>query len=454
MRLKLASLAACLLLFCSCSGISLLGTESLLAAPKLNNRQREISEALEATLNMQNIEFVYPQRGEYRSPFVFFDMNGDDLEEAVVFYSYRSDTAENIRARILRQNYPGNWVSVKDIPSDHAEIDLVRFDKILNQDSYCVIFGWKGQGLKSAKLEVCSFDGTTVRPEALQEYQYYLVHDFDRDGIDDIVIAGKESTARRFGLWLLHAKEGKLRQDESVLLARDADGILGIRHGHLRDGSAAVYVDMAVSSGANLIFATEVVQVSGDGLRLVVGDLPDHEGIPAPELVLFESTFRDDDIPSGDFDGDGVVEIPQPVDARGSEEDAEPPGDAGPVLYRFLHLEPEGFVAANVGVINRDDGYTLFFPERWRDAVTVLFDRETDEWRFYAINPDTREPGAELLRIRHDVSRDVVDMFEDYFPLGEKGTGRFSGYIPANLAATPLSVTATEVQGLFFLNFF
>lgn len=451
---KLVLPLACLLLLCSCDGISLAGTESLLEAPKLNKRQVEITAALETTLNLENIELEYPQRGEYRSPFVFFDMDGDGLEEAIVFYSNLGDTAGNARARILRQSQPGAWVSIKDLPSDRTQIDFVQFRHILDRQSYCMVLGWKGQGQKAAKLDICSVSDGAVRPEASQEYQLYIIKDFDGDGLDEALTVGKESSAGRFGVRMLHSFAGRLRREESLLLAKNADGILAIRHGSLWDGSSAVYIDMALSTGANIEYGTEIVRVTSDGPHLLAGDAPDVAGEPSAERLLFESTLRVDEVLSADFDGDGAVEIPMPIVPSGDDEQELPSGGEGPRLYRFMQLAEEGFSEHATGVINADDGYTLFFPERWGGRITVQIDGNTGEWRFFEINPDTQEPGAELLRIRRNTARGVVDVFEKYLTLGERGADTFSCYIPTDTSSppNPLSVTGDEIRDLFFLN--
>lgn len=84
-------------LFCL-SGCSLTPTsmESLLSPPVRTEEQSEIYQALLSSVNT-NISLVYPRSGEYTSAFVVEDIDGDGLEDALVFYQDQSQATSTTR---------------------------------------------------------------------------------------------------------------------------------------------------------------------------------------------------------------------------------------------------------------------------------------------------------------------------------------------------------------------
>lgn len=92
-----AALAACLT-FTSCTGFTKV-TEDLMKPPRLTAEQKEIDDALHAAVIESDISFKYPKSGDYRSAFVFHDIDGDGEEEAIVFYAV--DSSQYTRVSLM-----------------------------------------------------------------------------------------------------------------------------------------------------------------------------------------------------------------------------------------------------------------------------------------------------------------------------------------------------------------
>lgn len=92
----------------ACSGFNPV-TEELMKPPRLTAEQKEIDDALHDAVIASNISFKYPKTGDYRSAFVFHDIDGDGEEEAIVFYAvnFNDYTRLSIMDRI-----DGQWRSV------------------------------------------------------------------------------------------------------------------------------------------------------------------------------------------------------------------------------------------------------------------------------------------------------------------------------------------------------
>lgn len=445
MGAKLMAATLCLVLLCSCGAIST-GTEGLLQAPKLSQQQTEVYAALESTLPLGNIKQIYPQRGDFRSPFIFYDMDGDGQDEAVVFYAYVGDT-NNVRAKILRKDAEGKWSPFHDIaPNESDQIDFVRFAHLLDKDASCMIIGWQNTRRKTSRLGVYSLMDAQFSMEALEEYQLYTVHDFDGKGLSEIVFVTRDAP-EYYKLSLLRGAGKHLVAATSQQLCPEVERPLQLTQGKLWDGAGAVYIDEILSGGT---IATEVLRVSGGKLELLAGGelLPD--SMDNTPYDNFEYTFRDDEVLCDDVNGDGMVEIPQMISLPGMMTDE----GLSPLLRltQFLHLTETGppdvaFYAA----VNSAAGYLLYFPEEWRNTVTILEQPETGEWQFFKLDPLTYEPVLELLRIRVYTGKADEDLFSaGYQKLGAKGARSYYAYIPKTLDE-PLAIDADALSKQFQL---
>ena len=116
MRLKRAALPlAAVLAMTGCSPVNF-NVDNILTAPKLTEEQSEIHEALISAVG-NNITLKYPRNGANRSAYVIADIDGEDSDEALVFYEYTGTGGESdgLRVNLLDKNSDGKWVSVKEI---------------------------------------------------------------------------------------------------------------------------------------------------------------------------------------------------------------------------------------------------------------------------------------------------------------------------------------------------
>lgn len=451
MCLKILAATAALMLFCSCGALSLSGMESLMVAPKLNKQQADVAQAFESAVSMQSIIYKPPQSGEYRSPFVFYDIDGDSLDEAIVFYAYSDDETGSVRATVLKQSSNGKWRLFYDAasPTQGTEIEFVRFEHILSAQSSCVITGWKAAAVnKPSNLTVYSIKDGAFYTEASSDYLNYNVEDFDGDGLAELAIITQGGVRDSFVLNLWSGLGASLEISDSAKLSSEVASPLAMTSGTLWDGRSGIYVD-EILSGTATTLATEIFRADRGGLTLLAGGEPVSRDEPdSTARSNYEWTFRDDVITCMKTGGDGVVEVPFPETLPGPREvaDVEPPK-----FIRFMRLSSGGFEEARSGVVNQSAGYLVYFPERWLDNVTVEIERETNEWHFRKWNEDVGVSAEELLRVRTVTKSGVPDVFGDkYVELGKNGTTMYSAYIP-ELQSGGLEITEQEAREMFRL---
>lgn len=441
---KLAAALCCLLFLPSCGFIAS-DTESLLHPPALNREQAAINAALEDALGAAEIVYKYPQRGDFRTPFVFYDMDGNGQQEAIVFYSYQNDPS-NTRTMILQRDGSGSWSPFNDFTTaGRDQVDFVQFARLLSEDSACMIIGWKNTAGQSGRspdsaLSIHSLqDGVFATEIPSQRYLDYIIRDFDGDGLEEI--ATVELDDERFlRLSLLRAVGRRIAIHSSLQLSSEAETFMQLLPGTLWDGGAALYVDeIRVDTSA----ATEVVRVRKDGMSILVGG--ERPGDPEQMLPRWESytdTWRDELVLCMDIEGDDRVEVPHPVSLPGNLYE----GEEYPLkLTEMMQLTASGFITITSAVVNEGEGYLVRYPEEWLDRVSIIRDDESAEWRFYDIDPVTGESVTELLRIRADSSPEISG---SYIDLGSRGTRYFSGYIPLTAEESP-GITEAELLRMF-----
>ena len=127
-KMILAAVIAAALFLCSCSfGASI---DTLLVPPSLGMEQEQIYNALQNAVG-KDIKLQYPKTGDYLSAFILSDLDGDNENEALVFYTKMGlSAAENgLRINVLDQDND-TWRSVCDIPAEGAEIERVIISPI------------------------------------------------------------------------------------------------------------------------------------------------------------------------------------------------------------------------------------------------------------------------------------------------------------------------------------
>lgn len=419
----------------------------LLRAPMLNAQQREIFEALSATLDPDHITYVYPQNSE-GSSFVFHDMDGDGREEAVVFYTEQGAPGE-ARAKILRQDSQGGWYSFRDIAGSGDEVEFVEFAHLLSADYSSMLVGWNNAAGRVKTLGVYSLRDGRFVPEYQEVYTSWDLFDYNGDDREELVLA--RNSNGRYVLTLLGGSGGALLVSDEMPLNADVYGILQMLRGRLPGGGYGLYVDQEIREqglGGTAIYGTEVIRVTGTDLETIAG-----VGLGASgeevlgQLDAYYSTFREEAALSVDLGGDGTILVPRLQDLPGARDDR---AEDSIRLTEYRRLTPDGsFSVRYTAVVNREQGYLIFYPARWLGTVTLVDQPEYNQWTFSKVNLETGEASVDLFRIRTYSILDPAIPQGDIF-LGSKGVLEYYGFIPET-QEEPLAITEEEARQMFAL---
>ena len=122
-RVAVLSILMFLLFVGGCS-FDFVSVDNLMRAPKLTGIYGELEQAFEASVG-DAITLQSPRSGSYRTAFVLHDIDGDFVDEALVFYTLNSD-ASTVHIHFL--DYVNDeWISAGDETGSEREIHELLF---------------------------------------------------------------------------------------------------------------------------------------------------------------------------------------------------------------------------------------------------------------------------------------------------------------------------------------
>lgn len=447
------------LLCSSCTGFSPV-TEDLMQPPKLTAEQKALDDALRESVT-QDFTLKYPKSGEFRSAYVYYNLDDDEEEEALAFYSIGLSSTARVA---LLDRKDGVWHAVNALSGASQEVEFVAFAHISNRDKKDVIIGWSSEEESEKQLEMYScIDGKLERmlfrdssgKTDFNYYDSYLVNDMDSDGLDDIYLFSRDERNRLESSWIKQlaydANSNNVRLYSEHSLSDSISKFVGVTAGRINERRRGIFIDELLFGDQ---LATEVFTLDSDGLLTPVisfGARGDEDISALYEMTLRDVSSDDKDVSKEavctDINGDSIIEIPSARLLPGykREKDSE-----ALYLTEYMQLKNNTLERVQAMVINRAGGYRVDFPEEWLDQVTVFAQPETSEWRFIEYNASLEDPfsdlSGELLRIRVVSKKGYQDKnLEKYTELDTRGMFTYYAYIPENVNSN-LSISAFQLS--------
>ena len=203
MHKKIISFTAVMLIiitvFTGCDVLTFNSAENLVRPPKLSGDDGELQSAFESAV-AEDGEYIlrYPTSGDHRSAFVRFDCDGDESDEAFVFYSLRS---EEMSVNMYFLDYEnGKWIPKETTPGEGNDIHSVEFTDLNDDGISEILVGWSSLDSKSnKKLSVyCSGKDKSemdYKMLVIESYTNMFTVDLDDDGEKEILLAYINSTS-------------------------------------------------------------------------------------------------------------------------------------------------------------------------------------------------------------------------------------------------------------------
>ncbi len=427
-----AALCALLLTGCSLGG----SADTLLSPPKLSEEQSDVYDALIRSVGKE-IRLQYPRSGDYRSAFVFANIDSEPDSEAIVFYE-KAGEAEgggNVRVNIIDRR-AGKWTSVYDHAGAGTEIDRVLFSELGGSGRQSVIIGYiMLSGEKS--VQVYSYADGMLKSEYSDTYSTMFISDLERDDKNELILIRPENQVRKASVSSVSAdaESGAISETGMVALDETASEFVNIAAGYVGAETPAIFIDGL--TGGQL--TTEIIYSVDGQLRnpLYLG-----------ESGLIEQTKRPAGYPCSDVDMDGVIEIPTMSLFPGYSEDMT---DTKLYSTDWNIFDNYTITKKYSSFYDAGEGYCFILPSRWDGVVTVKRDAATGEAVFYKFRIDLLNSDTELMRIAV-VSEEEADALLDDGYIVIKKNNRTSYLVKCpDISDEPLILTGTEISNSFYL---
>lgn len=393
MKKMFAAVFACAVLLqlsgCSFTGFS---AQNLMSPPKVNADQQSIYKLLQGA--QQDVTFIYPRSGQYRSAIIMRDFTGDGVEDALGFHLLEDSGTIGIEVQFLTKE-DGVWKTLSSFQNTATQVDRVCFGGMGEGKPPSVLIGWgstAGTTGRMAAVNAYLFEEGEMREYTLGVYGEMTLTDFDGDGINEVFTIDKYVPAPEEGAQPVSARAkvysfdtGRPLEQTSAVADNSLTTYSAIVFGQLTNEAQGVVVDGATADGS---MTTQVFFMEA-GLLHNYPEGANRENYLNPFSRPASAAFT-----SRDINGDGILEMPSVTRLPGLPEDVVL--DSTSYLVEWDTFRPGGRRRmALYALMNVRENYWFQVPLRLRGRISASNDpsRRTVTYTEMVRNQD----GSQLL---------------------------------------------------------
>lgn len=372
-----------------CSFLSLDGSQ-IMCPPKATGEKAEIQKLIDKNATNE-YTLKYPKNGSYRSSILMCNLDSDEEEEAIAFYSDKDGELIHV---LFVEHKNTTYSIIEDISLQASFIDRMEFCDLNGDGTNEILIGY---GLATAPhntLSIFTYDGELKSEENTYSYSNFVTGDFNNDKQDDVLLVSLYSSNTEAKAQLMVHKNGALRVLASTEIDPDVKQLANIQYGQI---SQDVYG--AVLDGINSVpeYTTQVIIYESESDRLV-NPLYSESG--------YALTYRATKICSLDYNDDKIIDIPlSKIMAYNSSEDDKLVSRQ--LNWSNLSLNPDTdtytLSTYESTILCGQDGYLLTMPEKWYgNTVTARYHSNKRELTVYVCLYNAGDPiyTDELLTIK------------------------------------------------------
>ena len=347
--------------------------EELYEMPRLPNEYTELREQIDSILN-SGAEYATPTSGTNIQSVQLVDLDGDGTEEALAFF--RSSGEERPLKIYIFQAVEGSYEQVALVEGSGTAIHSIAYTDMDGDGIQELIVGWR---VNAESQAVGVYSIRNFEPRLLMEslYTQYEVLDFDGDGVQEMVLLRSDDTDGTPIAAYYEWSGGVLQTHSIARLSMTMAELDRVDVGTLRGGETALFVT-GVAEDTQAI--TDILTYYQDAITNIVRN--DITGVSS-------EIFRYIDLQPQDIDGDGVTEVPMPVQLPAAS--SVYADTYWQVYWRNYNVRGQGELAAST-YHNTGDGWYLMLPESWDGQIAVQQTYGSDERGIIFSHIGTEEP--------------------------------------------------------------
>lgn len=351
---RLISLLLLCCVLCGCS-VTTAGVEELLRAPQLSGSNQAVQNALNEYLG-QIAQLKYPNQGEFLTPFLFGDWDGDHVEDAAVLF--QADNSANVQMALLSKGKEDDWQVLCTVEGLSGAVDSVKLAGIQPISGDQILVGYATAGDKY--LAVYNYKDGAVETVLQQPYTQYLIEDITGGGIEDLIVLTDSAEGETSVQLLIGVEDGFTRLPTIGLSSGQFSGCAAVSAGIGSGGGRYLILDGWTGANGNYL-ASSMFRYDPQNRRMTTAKLNG-------TLHLYEESLRYSPwLTSRDIDSDGIVEIPVQREENGTLNMTQSKRYAFVRWMDYTSLSPEG----SFGLLDEEYGYYLELPAEWEGNLLM-----------------------------------------------------------------------------------
>lgn len=335
--------------------------------PKRSEDYKQLQKAIDGA--MSNLEYCAPLSGENQQAVQNADLNGDGVQEYLVFAKGNTEYPLHI---LVFQEIEGIFSHVQTIVSTGAAFEQVEYAQMDNTDGVQIVVSCQVADQVVRSVSVYTFNtNMEVTTLVTTNCSKFLTVDLDGDSRTELFVLHPGQTDADNGIAELYGLEnGNLERSNEMNMSESVDKLKRIIVGKLWGGEPAVYVASAVE---DTMLITDVYAYI-DGMLSNISF--------SNESGTSVKTLRNYYVYADDIDNDGVVELPHLITmmpmADGTSAERHD-------LIRWYAMKADGSEVDKMYTFhNFVGGWYLELDGDWASRLTVL--QQGSHYEFYLWN--------------------------------------------------------------------
>ena len=336
------------------TGCAMRTVEEMYALPKRSEEFNEMQSAIDTA--MYGMTYASPQSGENQQTVQMADLDGDGIDEILVFAKGASQ--KPLQVLIFTQDENGRVRTMETIGSNGLAFEQVEYVDFDEEPGSELVVGIRVGDQVQRSVAVYTFKNGDAELMLMNGYSKFVTCDLDQNGRSELMVlrSGEQETQWATAV-LYHCGSGQIERSAEISLSETPENIRRIMQGKLENQVPAIFIASTVGQDA---VVTDVLTIKDNQLINLAF---------SSDVNTSVQTLRNYYVYADDIDEDSVVEIPsiiamKPVSNWNNEEEK--------YLLRWYSFDDNGWEYDKLFTFhNYVGGWYLQLDNSWASRITV-----------------------------------------------------------------------------------
>lgn len=410
------------------AGCSMRTVDQMYCLPKRSEDYLNLQSAMDSA--MSGLEYQAPISGDNQQPVQMADLDGDGIEECLVFA--KGGGEKPLKILIFKQ-VEDQYVLADTLELHGTAFVQVQYVQFCNTKGCDLVIGRQVSDQVVRPVSVHSMvDGKMVQILSTQ-YTRLVATDLDENGQNELLILrpGEDSSAN--GIAELYSfRDGYLERSQEVTMSEPADHIKRIMLSRLHDGMPAVYVASDVDGSAIITDVYALLDHTFTNVSL------------SNESGTSVQTLRNYYVYADDLDKDGVLELPDLIPSANPGDNA----NTDQYLVRWYSMKSDGSeVDKRYTYHSFTGGWYLELPDTIAKSLSVV--QLGNSYEFSILNEDETLTKLMTVYVFTGQEREEQAVADNRFVLYRNESTVYAGHL--EVASAAYNMTQDSLISAFWL---